>query len=106
MLNLALLNLRAERVLNDPAGQWDLARWFYATPPAVSAARGHYFVRGALAHLGISPANIRRSWDGARNGGDDLDRPTSTVLQHCAMGGATSLCWPARPLEAAGMQGR
>jgi len=31
MLNLALLNLRAERVLNDPAGQESLASWFYAT---------------------------------------------------------------------------
>lgn len=33
MLNLALLNLRAERVLNDPAGQWTLARWFYESWP-------------------------------------------------------------------------
>jgi hypothetical protein len=31
MLNLALLNLRAERVLIDAAGQWELARWFYAS---------------------------------------------------------------------------
>ncbi len=29
MLSLALLNLRAERVLNDAAGQWNLACWFY-----------------------------------------------------------------------------
>lgn len=33
MLSLALLNLRAERVLNDPAGQWALVRWFYESWP-------------------------------------------------------------------------
>jgi len=33
MLSLVLLNLRAERVLTDPTGQWDLARWFYASWP-------------------------------------------------------------------------
>jgi hypothetical protein len=33
MLNLALLNLRAERVLTDPTGQWELARWFYKSWP-------------------------------------------------------------------------
>ena len=33
MLSLALLNLRVERVLNDPAGQWALARWFYESWP-------------------------------------------------------------------------
>lgn len=37
MLSLALLNLRAERVLNDPAGQWDLARWFYESWPDLLA---------------------------------------------------------------------
>ena len=37
MLNLALLNLRAERVLDDPAGQWDLARWFYESWPDLLA---------------------------------------------------------------------
>jgi len=37
MLNLALLNLRAERVLTDPAGQWDLARWFYESWPDLLA---------------------------------------------------------------------
>jgi hypothetical protein len=33
MLNLASLNLRAERVLNDPVGQWELARSFYESWP-------------------------------------------------------------------------
>ncbi len=33
MHSLALLNVRVERVLTDPVGQWDLARWFYASWP-------------------------------------------------------------------------
>lgn len=37
MLNLVLLNLRAERVLNDPVGQWSLASWFYASWPDLLA---------------------------------------------------------------------
>ena len=37
MLNLALLNLRVERVLTDPARQWELARWFYASWPDLLA---------------------------------------------------------------------
>jgi hypothetical protein len=37
MLSLALLNLRAERVLTDPAGQWELARWFYESWPELLA---------------------------------------------------------------------
>src|ERR1700734_1035292 len=39
MLSLALLNLRAERVLNDAAGQWELACWFYEGWPDL---RGRY----------------------------------------------------------------
>jgi hypothetical protein len=37
MLSLALVNLRAERVLNDAAGQWELARWFYEGRPDLLA---------------------------------------------------------------------
>ncbi len=37
MLSLALLSLRAERVLTDPVGQWDLARWFYEGWPDLLA---------------------------------------------------------------------
>jgi hypothetical protein len=37
MLSLALLNLRAERVLTDTAGQWELACWFYESWPELLA---------------------------------------------------------------------
>jgi hypothetical protein len=37
MLSLALLNLRAERVLTNTARQWELARWFYESWPELLA---------------------------------------------------------------------
>ncbi len=57
MLSLALLNLRAERVLTDPEGQWDLARWFYESWPDV-LARYEQVRQGSPARPIFSPQPI------------------------------------------------
>ncbi len=57
MLAVALLNVRVEPVLNDPAGQWTLAQEFYAGQPDL-LARYERVRESAPARLIFSPQPI------------------------------------------------